>query len=200
MPTNTSATGGYLVPEADPLVLEGQALRRFLHGVVVGVTALSDELVRQQWQPNPPPIPGIDVDWCAFGITDQRRDFDPFFDQQDTGGTLMRRHEECDILCIFYGPNCQSYANRLADGLYVAQNRDAMSSVGMGLIGFSDVVHVPELINERWFDRADVTWSIRREIVREYPVLHFLGAYGEIAANRAETTIIKDWEVPVQGD
>ena len=82
--------------------------------------------------------------------------------------------------------------------MYLSQNREQLFSVGMGLVGFSDSVHVPDLVNDRYFDRTDITMTLRREIIREYPILHFLGANGQIIANRELNTLTENWEVPAQ--
>ena len=195
--SNTSATGGYITPEGIP-PLNDQSLRRFLHSVIAGITGIQDDLVRQTWATNPGPIPSIDVDWVSYGITSQRPDNAPYQEQTDNEFSVMKRHEEIDIACIFYGPNNQSYSTILRDGMYLSQNREQLFSVGMGLVGFSDSVHVPDLVNDRYFDRTDITMTLRREIIREYPILHFLGADGQIIANREINTLTENWEVPVQ--
>jgi hypothetical protein len=193
--SNTSATGGYLTQGA-PAPSEGQALRRFLQSVLVGVTGLPNTLVRQSWEPNPAPVPSIETNWAAFGIEAQRQEAgDPYHRQREDGSALLIRHEELDVACIFYGPDAQANANLLRDGMYLAQNRESMYAVGMGLVGFSETFHVPELINDRFFDRADITMTLRREVRREYPVLHFLAVDGIIRANRHVTTLTREWSV-----
>lgn len=193
---NDSSTGGYLVESGTP-PLNDQSLRRFLHGVIAGITGIDNELVRQSWAANPAPVPSIDVDWVSYGITSQRPDNAPYQEQTDNDSSLMKRHEEFDIYCIFYGPNSQSFSSILRDGMYLSQNREQLFSVGMGLVGFSDSQHLPELVNDRYFDRTDITMTLRREIIREYPILHFLGAYGDVIANRETTVLTETWEVPV---
>ena len=192
-----SSTGGYLV-ETGVAPLNDQTLRRFLHSVITGVTGLDDDLVRQSWAENPAPVPSISVDWVSFGIISQRPDNAPYQGQTDDDYSVMQRHEELEVYCIFYGPNSQAYSTILRDGLYLSQNREQMYLVGMGLVGFSDSQHVPELINDRYFDRTDITMTLRREIRREYPILHFLGSYGDIIANREITTLTETWDVPVE--
>jgi hypothetical protein len=193
--SNTSATGGYLIQGA-PAPSEGQALRRFLQSLLVGVTGLPNTLVRQSWEANPAPVPSIETNWAAFGIESQRPEAgDPYHRQREDGSALLIRHEEMDVACIFYGPDAQANANLLRDGMYLSQNRESLYAVGMGLVGFSETFHVPELINDRFFDRADITMTLRREVRREYPVLHFLAADGLIHANRNVTTLTREWSV-----
>jgi hypothetical protein len=180
---NSSATGGYLTQTSSSI--DGQALRRFLQSVIVGVTGLNATLVRPMWQQNPPPIPSIDVDWCGFAIMTQRPEKGAFHEQLDAGGATLLRHEELDLLCAFYGPNCLVNAGLLRDGLeLIAQNREQLFLAGMGVNGFSDITHAPELVNDQFFDRADITMTIQREIRRSYDILHFVGASGNVTANR----------------
>ena len=189
---NTSATGGYLTQTSSSL--DGLALRRFLQSVIVGVTGIDATLVRPMWQQNPPPIPSIDVDWCGFSIMAQRPEKGAFHEQLNSGGATLIRHEELDLLCAFYGPSCLANTGLLRDGLeLIAQNRAQLFLAGMGVTGFSDTTHAPELVNDRFFDRADITMTVKREIRRSYDVLYFLGANGTVTANRAIeslTTII----------
>ena len=190
--SNTSATGGCLTPTTGPL--DDQALRRFLQAMIAGVTGLDGSLVRPLWQSNPPKQPDISTNWIAFGITEQRPDANPFHKSNGNGsGAIVIRHEELDVRCSCYGPDCTKYTGHLREALYLAQNRENLFSAGMGLVGFSDTVHAPELINERFFDRADITMTLRREIRREYPILNFVGAYGTIVANRATETLSINW-------
>lgn len=192
--SNTSATGGYLQQVAGPM--EGLDLRRFLGTVLVGVSGLDPQLVRPSWQQNPPPIPNIDTDWMAFGISARRADNDPYQAEKDDGQrSIMARHEELDILLTFYGPNCLQIAGEVRDGFELTQNTESLLLAGMAYIDLSDIIHAPELVNDRYFDRADTTLTIRREVRREYRILNFVSAYGAIHANRDITTLSRDWAV-----
>lgn len=191
---NTSATGGYLQQVAGPL--EGLDLRRFIGTVLVGVSGFEPEMVRPAWQQNPPPVPNIDTNWMAFGITARRADNDPYQVEKDDGQrTLMLRHEELDIMLAFYGPDCLQKAAEVREGFELTQNTESLLLAGMAYIDLSDIIHAPELVNDRYFDRADTTLTIRREVRREYRVLNFVSAYGAIHANRDITTLSRDWAV-----
>jgi hypothetical protein len=191
---NTSATGGYLQQVAGPL--EGLDLRRFIGTVLVGVSGFEPEMVRPAWQQNPPPVPNIDTNWMAFGITARRADNDPYQVEKDDGQrTLMLRHEELDIMLAFYGPDYLQKAAEVHEGFELTQNTESLLLAGMAYIDLSDIIHAPELVNDRYFDRADTTLTIRREVRREYRILNFVSAYGAIHANRDITTLSRDWAV-----
>jgi len=191
---NTSATGGFLVQTGSSI--EGQNLRRFLQSLIVGVTGIAATLVRPLWQRDPPNIPAIEVDWCAFGIRNQVQDDQAYQKQINEGKTELYRHEEMEIYCVFYGENAKINAGKLRDGLEIGQNRETLFLNGMGLIGFSNVQTVPELINNRYFERADITMNIRREIRRDYEILHFLAADGTVYADDAASQpLTEEWSV-----
>lgn len=190
---NTSATGGYLRPVA-PGPMDGLDFRRFIGTVLVGISGIAPEYVRPAWQPNPAPIPGIDVDWMAFGVTARRGDNDPYQEETATS-SLMIRHEEVDFMLTFYGPNCLQLAGELRDGTDLTQNNESLLLAGMAIVDVGNITHAPELINERFFDRADMTMTIRREIRREYRILPFVAANGFIRANRDIETLTREWAV-----
>jgi hypothetical protein len=68
-------------------------------------------------------------------------------------------------------------------------------SVGAAVVGFGDIIHAPELVNDRFVDRADITMTLRRQIVRSYPILSFLAAQGTIYSE----TLSEPWVVDPQG-
>jgi hypothetical protein len=190
--TNNSSTGGYLVPDnAIPAPLEDDALDDFLHDVLAGITGLTADLVRPRWQPNVPDLPSRATNWCAFGIMSRSADtFDASnHDGTGDGADVLQRHEMLNIVTSFYGPNCQAYGALLRDGLGVAQNREQLFLVGMGLVSVGDLTKAPELIKNVWLQRADLPLTIRREIRREYPVLNLLSAQATLSAPPVTDTI-----------
>lgn len=190
---NTSATGGYLRQTNGPI--DNLDFRRFIGLTLVNLSGFTAELVRPAWQQNPSPIPSIDIDWMAFGQTSRRTDYDAYqVEKADGTSSTQIRNEEVDFLLTFYGPNCIGKASELRDATDITQNQEALYLAGMAIVNFSDITHAPELINERWFDRCDMTMTIRREIRREYRILNFAGANGVIQANREITTLTREWE------
>ncbi|MDB5448420.1 MAG: hypothetical protein JWQ97_3737 [Phenylobacterium sp.] len=175
---NTSATGGYLLPDsgiAPPL--EDDALDDFMGDLVAGITGLDrDAAVRPRWQPEPPVIPAAGVNWVSVGIVSRPADtytaqtYDPN-GNAGAGALVIIRHETLELLCSFYGPACQANGGRLRDGLALAQNREALFLAGMGLTSVGGLSKAPELIKNVWLQRSDLTVTLRREVRREYPVL-----------------------------
>jgi hypothetical protein len=195
---NTSATGGYLLPDPAPAPapLEGQALLRFFQQVIVGITGLPNQLVRPYWQEESPdiPDPSETTAWAAFRIVRRPSDEYPFVGrlpyQAEAGVTTMQRHEVLNIATTFYdlgstGPNnsggqADNFAALLRDGLLIAQNREPLTLAGMGLVKTGDLVTVPVVFKSRWQYRVDLEWEVRREISRTYSVLTIVSATGDI--------------------
>lgn len=184
---NTSATGGYLADVTPPA--EGVALRRFIGELLRGVTGLPGDLVRPSWQENPPPIPAYGTDWLAYGVTARRVEAGEPWQAEKTDGTgsALRRHEMLDVQLTAYGNNAEAILAALRDGLDVAQNREQLFLASVTVADFGQIVHAPELVNERWWNRADAILTLRREVRREYPILTFWAALGDITAQGAAT-------------
>lgn len=180
---NTSATGGYLPP---PPIANDSALRNFIQTVLVGVTGLDKKLVRPAFQLNPPPQPDPSVNWCGFSIGNVVAEPGVAYIEPEAGAnpTLLIRHESFEVTASFYGPSCSEYAAALRDGLEISQNREQLYLVGMNYAFAGPIIRAPELFNERWYDRQDMVLTFRREVVRQYPILTFINAGGEI---RTET-------------
>ena len=180
MTTNSSATGGYLVPGPTPAPLEGQSFEDFLSEVMVGISGLDPTLVRPRWQPEPPNIPAWGTTWMAFGITNYKADtfaveiHHPEID----GNTEFQRHEEVTILCSFYGPDAVKAACIMRDGFQIDQNREVLNLNGMGLVETTEIRPAPTLTKDRWLQRMDMNLIIRRAVYRTYPILNLLSAQG----------------------
>ncbi len=176
---NTSATGGYIQPASTATPVADLDLDLVVQALVVGVTGLPGERVRPRWQPTQPRVPEITVDWCAVGVTVTDTERGTAYVSHDGAGDGhddMVRHEQIEVLATFYGPGAARNAAQLRDGLQIAQNREALNAQGMGFVEAGPVRTVPELVNEQWLRRCDITFTLRRAVRRQYPVLNILSA------------------------
>jgi len=211
--TNDSSTGGYLLPSTptvqNPPILEDAVFDTFIQNLVVGITGLPGNLIFPRWQVTPPNLPSITTNWAAIGVQEEQADtfvyeahnpvtpgapFPPAPNPPVTppanGYDVQIYHEVVTILCSFYGPNARSYAKLLRDGLAVAQNREVLQLAGMGLVSVGKVLAVPSIVNTQWYYRVDLPVVIRREIVRNYPILNIVSSQITITSDRGATVTI----------
>ncbi|ALD93470.1 hypothetical protein CR3_4288 [Cupriavidus gilardii CR3] len=175
---NDSSTGGYLSPAVASPPLEDDALDDLLHDLVAGVTGLPGSLVRPRWQPTVPKQPEPSVNWCAIGVTVQTNDASPAIKHDPTGdgSDVYQRHQDIELLCTFYGPAAKGYAQMLVDGLAIPQNSEQLGLNDMKFVSAGTIRAAPDLVNQQWVRRYDVTVALRRKITRTYPVLNLLSA------------------------
>lgn len=173
-------TEPYLRPNFTDEPPLGLTLEQFIQTVLVGMTGIDGTLVRAKWQPEPPKQPDIMVNWLAFAISTTTPDANGFLGVTKTGRVQYQRHETLDISCSIYGPNAYDTMRLIRDGFQVPQNFDNLRVANMGFVEVGQGIHMPELINERWFNRFEVSVVLRRETQRFYPVLTFLSAHGTI--------------------
>jgi hypothetical protein len=189
---NTSATGGFIVPEGD-LPANDDDLIDFLQEMIVGVTGLDPALVRPRWQPEPPNVPAQSVDWVAAGVRLVRADAFPYVVHDPDGdagqGTdKLVRNEILELFCSFYGPHSQGYAARLRDGMFIAQNREALTARAMNVIEAGEITRAGELVNNLWRTRDDFTLTLGRQITLVYPVRHLLSGEFQLTTQGTTTT------------
>ena len=185
-PIPNSSTGGFLQPITS--VLDDDALVDFLQGLIVGITGIQGQYVRPRWQAEPPDLPPDSVTWCAFGIVN--READPFdyethSSNANYGYNTQQRHEVLHLLASFYGPGANGLAALLRDGLQVKQNLEYLTPQNMGLVSSGNLLNVPEQIKEKWYYRSDLSFAIKRQLVREYAILDL-----------ASSTVILQTDVP----
>lgn len=163
-----SSTGGYIAPSgAGPD--DDLALDVILQRMVAGITGLPGGMVRPRWQERPPTEPEVSADWCAIGVLDHTREVGAFLATDDVS-TRFRRNEDLSLLASFYGPNAGANAGRLADGLALQQNLEAVAADGLVLGEVGTVRAVPDLLHALWRRRYDVPVLMRRRITRTYPI------------------------------
>lgn len=191
MPPNTSATGGYIQPAVAPAPLEDKALEDFLQEVFVGISGLTTDKIRPNWQPEPPNQPDFGTDWIAFGITRQAADAYAavIHDVNGLGTDELQRHETVEVIISSYGDNATKNLAVLRDGLQVEQNRAVLESVAIGMIETGEILAMPALVKNRWTRRFQMMFTFRRQIRRSYPVLTILTAQVELDTEAMQETI-----------
>lgn len=190
---NNSLTAGYLTPTTEALP-GGLSLEDFIHGVIVGLTGLDKKLVRPRYQNDPtkqPPEPTIN--WCSFSFNVLTPDNNAYVEGGENDSSLQRNND-LQLFCSFYGNLGFEFASIFSDGFQITQNRDKLTQAKIGYTGVSQSTYVPELINNRWFPRTDITVFLKRQVTRKYNVESFLSAEGIIHGDTNLSTTI---DIPI---
>ncbi|MBB3004363.1 hypothetical protein FHX57_006745 [Paraburkholderia tropica] len=181
---------GYLQPVGSAPI-EDSALDSIFQQMIVGITGLPGNMVRPRWQPTVPKQPEPSTNWCAIGVTGIEHDANSYEHHDPTGsGTdTLIRHEIITVLASFYGPNALSNAAQARDGMYVQQNNATLDQYEMGMVEVGSIVTAPELVNQQWIRRFDLSLRIRRRVVRTYQILTVLSAQATLKAETETTTL-----------
>lgn len=168
-----------MTPAGSPAPSEDIDLDAVFQAVIAGITGLPGNMVRPRWQPNPPKQPEPTVNWCALGVSVQSPERGTPYIQHlpdGEGKDRLRRHEDIVVFCSFYGPNSGKNALLFRDGLYIAQNLEAIGAAGVSFIACGDSRAAPELVNQQWIKRHDIAATFRRQVARDYAVLNIEAA------------------------
>ena len=169
---------GYLLPTSSEQLPGDLSLEDFIQTVITGISGLPGQMVRPKWQLNPPKQPQILDNWIAFGISSITPDANAYNGQDADDNNELKRNETIEVQLAFYGPNAMENISVFRDGLWIQQNLESMFKARMGFRGIGPANRIPDLINERWVDRYEVTLVLVREVVRTYPILSFASVRG----------------------
>ncbi|MDQ8033237.1 phage neck terminator protein [Bordetella genomosp. 1] len=173
---NDSASGGYLIPAQTTPAEEDRSLDLLLAGVVAGISGLDPQWVQPLWQSAPAADPG--QTWCEVGVTAQDADVNPAITHDSTGegSDRYRRDQHCTVSCLFHGPAAKQYAQVLADGVWVPQNREVMGRLGLACRSASAIRAEPLQTEQTWERRYALTLVLLRSITRTYLVRNLVSA------------------------
>jgi len=179
--TNTSASGGILVPSAANFI-EDVALDDFIQAYIVQVTQLVGTLVRPQLQAEPPDLPPFNTNWASYVVNSEDGDQYGYSTHSGTGTgqDSYQEHETLEIKVAFYGPNARSYAKALRSSLKVSQSQEYWRTQNMGLLDTGEVIVAPSLLKERWLYRVDFSFRLRRQILLTYPIENVVSVNGTV--------------------
>jgi len=201
--TNTSATGGPMLPNPAPAPtpLEGTALLDLIQETLVALSGIDTSLVRPRFQAEPPDIPQAGTAWLSFGITDRPSDTFPSIihdgaADSGNGQDDYQRQEELVVLCSFYDTGSTGSAYQIAalvrDGLSIPQNMEALNAQKIYLGSTGNLTPLPSLLKQQWLYRVDLEIHFRRQVDRTYRTLNIESAQVDLTFNGPGIETIED--------
>lgn len=166
--SNDSTTRGYLTPVGDSPKYD-EALEREISRWIRGVSGLSAEVVFPRWTDPQPLIPKNGITWCGFGVTAVPLPGLPA-DIQSEDHSEQWTWERVTVTCSFYGPQGSSTASTFRAGIFVEQNNAELNRLGLSLVEAGTIYNLPELINNQWVRRYDLTVQLSRKSIRTYNI------------------------------
>lgn len=173
--SNDSTTAGYLTSTSIPQAYD-EGLERELSQWVRALSGLPAGMVRPRWTPVQAALPAADKNWCGFGIMGFTADNAPAFVEQTDDSSQLWRHEVIETLASFYGPGSQAIAAQYRDNMMVEQNNETLKQFELTFADCSELTPFPELINNQWVRRYDITIRLRRKIIRDYGIKSLVSA------------------------
>lgn len=193
--TNTSSSGGYLLPTTPPPASD-VTLARELNNLIAGTTGLAGNKIRPRWQPEPAPTPIATEDWAALGVTlIDGEPGGPYVQHYGAGNgyDVLKQDDFVTVLVTFYGPNCQGLARVFKDGVFaIAQNWEEANVDNLNLQEAGPIRLFEEQVNSIWYRRADLEIVLRQRIERRYEIENILSAQGLISAQNNFGEIVEN--------
>lgn len=162
-----SATGGYISPSGS--IAYDQELEDIFQAFIVGITFLQGAFVRPRWQTEPPPMPNIDQDWCAFAVKSITPDDGPYF-KKGLESMDSIRHESIELFLSFYGPHGQQVASLFRDGLAIPQNIAQLREHKIKFIECGQVISAPDFLNNQYVHRYDAIARFSRKTLKTWAI------------------------------
>ncbi len=172
--SNDSTGPGYLTPVGDAPDYD-EELERQLSRWVRGITGLSVKKVYPRFIDPQQKIPPNGETWCGFNFSSLSRPGTPANVQVSEEQSEQWSWESVQVLFCFYGPGGSAMATRFRDGIFIAQNADTFRQIsGLSLVEAGDIRNLPELINNQWVRRYDLSVTLSRKNTRTYNVKSIL--------------------------
>ncbi|HBA3651373.1 TPA: hypothetical protein J5F57_003511 [Escherichia coli] len=167
--SNDSTTRGYLTPVGEAPKYD-EELEREISRWIRGVSGLPAKAVFSRWTDPQPLIPKNGVTWCGFGITTIPQPLSQANVQVSEEESEQWTWEKVTVICSFYGPLGSGTVSTFRAGIFVEQNNAELNRVGLSLLDAGTIYNLPELINNQWVRRYDLTVTLNRKNIRTYNV------------------------------
>ena len=110
----------------------------------------------------------------ALGVTVETPDAGPSIQHRPAGDghDVETRHFGIEVQFSCYGPHAAALAQAIRSGLSIPQNIEQIRPIGF--VSTGQAVRVPELVNQRHYNRVDFTATFRLARQQRYAVLNVL--------------------------
>ncbi|WP_312058774.1 phage neck terminator protein [Pantoea septica] len=173
--SNDSTAAGYITPAGDGPAYD-EALERQISRWIRGDSGLPAERVFPRWTDPQSSIPAKNITWCAFGITTAPLPGMPANIQISDSESEQWAWEQLTVICCFYGPGGAGLATAFRAGLFIEQNNTGLNRDGLSLVEAGTIYNLPELINNQWVRRYDITVTLSRKTIRTYNIKSIVDA------------------------
>jgi hypothetical protein len=135
-------------------------LSHVIHDFLVSLTGFDNTLVRPMYQPNPPTVPPFGTDWIAFNISQTEMNGSSYQVLNASDVFKMQRQLKYNVVIAIYGANASVTASTIRSGMELSQNWDSLRVYSIALSKVGSIMRVPELHNQRWLDRYNITLEL----------------------------------------
>ncbi len=142
------------------------------------LTGIDKTLVRKRWLNKVGKQPELGTDWIAVGVEGVTTWGTPYSDNQKIPDIQNRISQQTlKFRASFYGSNSAELSDKAREGLCMVQNNNQLKRYGLTVQSVDDeVLHLPDLQDEQWVDRYDLTFRIGRSVSREYGIRTIIAA------------------------
>jgi hypothetical protein len=136
------------------------------------LTGIDKNLVRKRWLNKVGKQPDLGTDWIAVGVEGVTTWGTPYSDNQKIPDIQNRISQQTlKFRASFYGLNSAELSDKAREGLCMVQNNNQLKRYGLTVQSVDDeVLHLPDLQDEQWLDRYDLTFRVGRSVSREYGI------------------------------
>jgi hypothetical protein len=136
------------------------------------ITGIDKTLVRKRWLNKVGKQPDLGTDWIAVGVEGVTTWGTPYSNNQKIPDIQNRISQQTlKFRASFYGLNSAELSDKAREGLCMVQNNNQLKRYGLTIQSVDDeVLHLPDLQDEQWVDRYDLTFRIGRSVSREYGI------------------------------
>ncbi|HAN8704328.1 TPA: hypothetical protein IGN17_002513 [Escherichia coli] len=173
--SNDSTTSGYLTAAEDGPKYD-EELEKEISRWIRGVSGLPTERVFPRWTDPQQAIPKNGTTWCAFGLNAVPLPGQSANIQNNDSQSEQWAWEKVTVICCFYGPNGARRATTFRSGLFIEQNNTELNRYGLTLEDVGTIYNLPELINNQWVRRYDLTVTLTRKTIRTYNIKSIVDA------------------------